>query len=62
MTLFVVVQKRRNNGQEYIATESSAEGYVEFSAARTDADAIQEEHGSDWEVYVGKVVPVEVPE
>lgn len=59
MSLFVIVQRRKGNGQEYVVSESSHEGYIEYSSAKIDADAAQEDLGIEWEVFVGRVVPVE---
>lgn len=59
MTLFVVVERRKATGKEYIGSGTPADGYVEYSAALTDAGALQEDMGPDWEIYVGRVVPVE---
>jgi hypothetical protein len=58
VTLFVVVQRRVGTTQEYIADETSLEGYAEYSAAQTDATAVQEDLGSGWVVYVARAVEV----
>lgn len=59
MTLFVVVEKRKVTGEEYISDVGAADGYVEYADALTDAGKQQEDLGPGWEVYVGRVVPAE---
>lgn len=58
MTLFVVVQKSKRTGEEYLALDSDAEGFTEYSAAVDTAVAVELDAGDDFDVYVGRVVPV----
>lgn len=62
MTLFVVVQRNKRTGQEYLEMDAHPEGYLEYSTAKYEADQVQEDHDpAVWEVYVGRVVDVRTP-
>lgn len=59
MTLFVVVARSKRDGKEYIEASREVEGYEEYSSAKEHADWAQEHILDDFDVYIGKVVPVE---
>lgn len=58
MSLFVVVSRNKRTRSEYVA-DLNPEGYFEYSDAVRDAAIVQKEDGDGYEVFVGKVVPVE---
>lgn len=58
MSLFVVVTRNKRDGKEYLLSDAP-EGYVELSRAREDRDRHQQLDGEMWDVFIGKVVPLE---
>lgn len=58
MTLFVVVQRNKRTGVEYLH-ESSIEGFTEYAQALQCAENERLLEGDMFEMYVGRVVPAE---